>query len=233
MNWDLLIAIARYTAIPGFILASYYVYMLRQVRGQMSAKARLQLVDPAEHQGEFATLSDYHHWAEANGFAWVGAFTYIAPGNPRTVLSCWRRGADGIVMACYLMAKKPVIDFVSVYHDDSGLTTCSAAAGVLYPRAPGIYKQAFPHATLDDLLRQHLKGDEYLRSAFSLRRPAKQEAVETLFVRGVARIAKRVWRLWFFPLRAFQWYFTMNQRANIPIEIQKVQPPTKEDGRWP
>jgi hypothetical protein len=131
VNWDPIISIARIAGIPLLNIGSFYVIMLGQVRGQMSRKARLELVDPKDHGDKFAAVSGNNEWAEANGFEWVGAYVYFAPFNPKTLISCWRRTADCVVMASYVTGGKVIDDFVTVYADDSGLTTCSAAAGVL------------------------------------------------------------------------------------------------------
>ncbi len=224
MSWDVVISIARAVGIPALIFGSAYIFMLGQVWGQMSKKARLELVDPHAQAGGFAASSESYEWAEEHGFEWVGAFTFIAPFNPRTCLSCWRRDVDGIVMACYAMRGQTVYDFVTEYEGDCGLTTCSAAAGVLYPQAAGVYKQAFPGLGLDEVLTRHTAADEFLRARFMLRL-AKPEPVEKLFVRGVAKTARRIWKIWFFPIRSFYWYSQMGRRVHMPVEKQAILAP--------
>lgn len=220
MGWDLVVTIASRAAIPVFILGGYYAVQLVMIRSQLKGRFRLEPVDPGAQPHEFGLASAHHEWAVQNGFAWVGAYTYIASLTPRTVLCAWRR--KEVLMVCYAHGGRTVMDLETAYEDDAALSTCSADAAVLYPIHPKDRKQAFSGASPDVLLTRHRAGDTFLRKRFSLRPLIRQESFEQEFSRGLARTAKRVWPIWFFPFRSFWWYLTLKRRVNIPVGEQRV-----------
>lgn len=57
---------------------------------------------------------------------------------------------------------KMVCDFVSDFGPECSLTTCRHGSGFVHPRPPGAYMQAFPRATLEELLDLHLAGELFL-----------------------------------------------------------------------
>lgn len=224
MNWDPIISVLRILSVPIFLFLSLFVYLTGQVWGQKSSRARMELVDPKDHQGRFDTVAQHHEWAEARGFEWLGAYVFIAPFNPQVFITCWRRASDGVVAACYAMGGKQIFDFVTVYDDDGGLTTCTSSGAMLYPTAPGVCKQAFTTGGLDFALQRHTEGDQFLRDKFMLRK-ARPEPIEQLFVRGIAKTARRVWKIWFFQVRSLYWYSRLNKKANVPVSRQKILAP--------
>ena len=232
MIWDLVISIGRIAAIPVLLLCSLYAMLLGQVWGQKSAKARLELVDPADHQDKFGKAAEHNEWAEGRGFEWLGAYVYVAPFNPKIFITCWRRAADDVIAACYAMGGKQIFDFVSMYEGEVGLTTCTNSGAMLYPPMPGAYKQAFTQGDLDLVLQKHLEGDDYLRRRFNLRK-ATPEPIERVFVRSVAKTARHAWRIWFFPLRSLYWYTQLRKRSNIPVSMQDLLPPEGSTGVGP
>jgi hypothetical protein len=71
---------------------------------------------------------------------------------------------------------------------------------------------------------RHLDGDAFLRQRFGLRPLVHQDPFEQEFVRSVARTARRMSKVWLFPLRSFWWYATLKSRVNVPVSAQRVDP---------
>lgn len=152
-----------------------------------------------------ASLPDsFQSLLDSEGFRFTKAYSFhasrfglwirISP-DPPLRLFCLSRQAAGIVY-----------EFVTLFSDETSLTTTTTRMAFVFPRPFGSFLQSFPKAKAADLWRMHRQGEEHLILNFGICPKPCQLPFLDGFKRGVIRDLSYVasLRLWF--VRGIYWY---------------------------
>jgi hypothetical protein len=216
------------------MLAGLFVFFIaftvyRATKGQLSQGLRLEVLDPdIPACRDFLTVTGpYDDWCERNGFAWIGAYSLAIPNNPQGLIGAWQNQPQRTYFCVYRVGPNPkvIVDIVSEFDGDRGVTTCNSSGAMLFPSRAGRYKQALVSEDLDFLWRSHQEGVRTVQSRFGLTLERNERPFEQLFVESIRKVAASVCARPLWPLRAVFWFFTQSRRINRPIAQQELRPP--------
>lgn len=205
----LLLALLPLLAIVGTASAS--VLLFRYKRDLIRA------VDPVRFPRETGLALAHNDWAEQNGFQFLGSYQVTALGT--AYVAAWERVGEPTYFCVYCMGDKVARDFVTILNGDGGLTTGNSADALLFPAAPGEYKQTFPGTLAEEQWERHLAAIEFLKQHRHATIRSRFRSFDEAFAEGVRGPAAYVMTLFLWPLRAPYWYFVRRSRMRgKPVE---------------
>ncbi|MHC4757024.1 MAG: hypothetical protein ACYTE8_00045 [Planctomycetota bacterium] len=104
-----------------------------------------------------APPEDSHSWAVSNGFEFTGNFRFGV-----VYISGWEHARRPSFFCEYRIQEKSFFDMVTIFANDTGLTTASSKDGQLSPKPPGAYHQTFSGLSLEQLWEKHVEAENDL-----------------------------------------------------------------------
>lgn len=126
-------------------------------------------------------------------------------------------------LTAYVGPASLAYEFVTEFSDEHSLTTSQTKAGFMYPRPFGSFLQAFPKASIEELLDLHIRGEQHLISTLSI--PIKEIRAPLLerFTSGILRQIRYIKSHSLWPIRGIYWYLIRRYvMRNRPIWKQNI-----------
>ena len=165
--------------------------------------------DPAFQQ----QVEDTSRWAEDHHYRFDCLFDFHGSLSGSVVQGAvWKNAADASLLLFYYALGRAQYDLVTIYDEQTGITTCNSKDALTLPFAPGSYVQAFPGLSLSALALQHQSARQRLERKLELQAQPLRETTLTLLVKSLQRQMSYIKSLPFWYFRGSYWYLV---RRNI------------------
>lgn len=157
-----------------------------------------------------APLAQTLGWAEGHGFAEDIMFDFqIAAGDQSLFCQTWKKVAERTYLVFYFGLGRNYVELVTIYDDNTGVTTTNAPDAHTLPAAPGAFIQSFPGMDLPKLQELHQQGCRTLERRTGLEPQDRPEGTLDLIVTSLTRQARYItsipgWRwkgIWWMTVR--------------------------------
>jgi hypothetical protein len=201
-----------YLAVAGVL----YALMLKQSRPETVLKS----ADPNDSPGFAAAAAKRNTWLSEHGFEWDGGYSFMG-----ILIAAWTHESEPTYFCLYLKGgSQSFTDFVTVLNGGRGaLTTGSTRDGLLMPKGPGDYHQAFPGKTLDESWQLHRQALDYLCGRPGTSIAGGPGGFSEALIEGVAGQARFVRSLPLWPLRWPYWFFIRRFRMNNKTVREQIE----------
>jgi len=141
---------------------------------------------------------------------------------PNTVfIAAWQLSESPTFFCMYGVRDKYAYDFVTYLTPNRTLTTTNSRDGLMLPRRPGRYCQAFENTDFDTLWRRHQVSLAYLQTAGRIAPQAMNKSFGDAFTEAIVDQLRYVHSIPLWPVRGLKWYFVNRSKlSNKPIEEQ-------------
>lgn len=215
---DVYVTLAIVSLLVGLVaLISFAVYA--SVRKLADPALAIVPAPEDEYITQYESAAEHDHWAEANGFDYLGGYLFHGPVT--AFVGAWQHRDQPTFFCVYCHPGREEFDLVTIYSDTLGLTTGSTKDGQLMPRQATSYAQTFSGLDLDTMWVRHTEAQQYLETNARLTRHPWTKPFEATLVDAIHQQTDYVRSLLFWPLRGTYWYFVRRSRwHNRSIESQ-------------
>jgi len=205
--------------IIGLPIVAVPVLLYVSMRGMAGAEKTFRPASPQEFPDDYQVAAQTGQWARSRGFRYLGSYAMNLPNL--VFIAAWQLAESPNFFCMYGVRNKYAYDFVTYLAPDRTLTTGNTRDGLMLPRRPGRYGQAFENTDFDTMLRRHQESLAYMQNAGRIApRPVTKNFEEAFTGALVDQLAYvRSIPLW--PLRGLKWYYVDRSRfINKSIEEQ-------------
>ena len=208
------------------ILLAFILIALAGIAATMRRSVRRMLSSPAAKMRHGAAIvasvpDHFRAFLDLEGFRFTKAYSFH-----NTRFGIWTRISVEPPLRLFCAFRTVGLtggEFTTSFSDEISLTTTTTRSAFLFPRPFGKFLQSFPKATPEELWRAHLDGEDYLRSALSIKTEECRLPFLDGFQRGMVRRLSYVTSLRFWFFRSIYWYLAKRLLLlNRPIWQQDV-----------
>jgi hypothetical protein len=189
-----------------------------QAREEPTAAAEIRASLP----GSFQSLLDLEGFRFRKAYSFhasrFGVWIHVSPDPPLRLFYLSRQAAS------------TVYEFITLFSDETSLTTTTTRSAFVFPRPFGSFLQSFPKAKAADLWQRHRQGEEHLLLNGICAKACQSPFLDE-FKRSVIRNLSYVTSLRWWFVRGIYWYsvkrFLLHNR---PIWKQDL---SESYGHWP
>lgn len=202
----------------GPILAVPLILYL-SVKGMVGSESTFQNATPQEFPDDYQVATQTDQWARAKGFRFLGAYSMKLPNT--VFIAAWQLGQSATFFCMYGVHNKYAYDFVTILAPNRTLITTNTRDGLMMPRPPGRYCQAFENTDFDTMWARHQEALGYLQTAGGIAAQPSNKTFQEIFTGFHAESLRYVQSIPFWPLRGLKWYFISRAKlSNKSIEEQ-------------
>lgn len=164
-------------------------------------------------------LSQASDWASGNGFAEDTMFDFrIADRDQSLFCRTWKNAAERTYLVFYYGLGKHFLELVTIYDDNTAVTTTNAPDAHTLPAVPGAFVQSFPGMTLPQLLEAHHIGRATLERRTGLAPQDRPEDTLDLICTALERQARYVRSIPGWQWKGL-WWITVRKRRMIGKDV--------------
>lgn len=164
-------------------------------------------------------LRDAAEWAVDHGFAEDAMFDFrIADRDQSLFCKTWKSGAEKTYLVFYYGLGKHFLELVTIYDDNTAVTTTNAPDAHTLPAVPGAFVQSFPGLTLPQLLEAHHAGRATLERRTGLEPQDRPEETVDLICSALERQARYVRSIPGWQWKGL-WWITVRKRRMIGKDV--------------
>lgn len=207
-----------------FVLVLGFCHLINKAAAKsierlLNPRELLSRIDDSETGGYGTAIDEFGAWAAKNGFVPELKFVFSTM-NPDAPLVCasWWFDLHKTWALIYLGPSISNIDFVTVYNDNIGVTTCSSKDGIMLPHIPSAYRQSFTDLSPDGLYQRHLDARALVEAYEAVPLPGEKGDLLAQIEFAMKRQAEFIMSLPLWRYRGVFWFFIRrNLMANKPI----------------
>ncbi|MGF1578801.1 MAG: hypothetical protein ACFCD0_05515 [Gemmataceae bacterium] len=167
------------------------------------------LFEPVNHIRNSFFLDDVDwtdDWAFRNGYDFDSYYHFQCQRGLKAKLAAWYNPDTKAGLLLAHIGPLVIFEFASYYEDGTEVNTSDHGDSLMLPPAPGVYNEAFPKATLDELHWRHFESRAFLEEVFELPH-ARSQTMLTSLEESTYSHASYVKTIPFWWLRSLYWYF--------------------------
>lgn len=207
-----------------FVLVLWFCHLInssasKSIERLLNPRDLLSRIDESQTGAYGAAIDEFGVWAAKNGFIPDLKFVFrtMTPDAP-LVCASWWFDLHKTWALIYLGPTVRNIDFVTVYNDFIGVTTCSSKDGIMLPHISTAYRQAFTDLSPDGLYQRHLDARALVEAYEAVSLPGEKGDLLAQIEDAMKRQAEFIMSLPFWRYRGVFWFFIRrNLMANKPI----------------
>jgi hypothetical protein len=131
----------------------------------------------------------------------------------------WTQSKTSVINRQYIFMSSPkpnelkVFEFITLFGDDTTLTTTTTGSAFLFPRPPGSFLQSMITSDVEALWKYHLDGENFLLNEYGIKpSPVTTTNIEYLITQEIQTQGKYISKTPFFWLRAPYWFYIHRSR---------------------
>lgn len=160
-------------------------------------------------------------WAQKNNFIHKHNFIFQEQASSPTINSAaWWSESTSTWCLMYVEKNNKMTEFVTIFQNDTSLTTGSAKDGHLFPKIDTAYVQIFPKLEIQNLHLKHIKSCSLIENNMDTKPDEYSHDLMELLPKHMSLQSKYLMTLPFWNFRGAYWYFIRRnfQSNNVPFQ---------------
>jgi len=164
------------------------------------------------------------NWTNARGFKHKHHFYYQEKQNSQPIkCAAWWSETTNTWCMLYVVNGKRLVEFVTLFENDTSLTTGASRDGYLLPKIDTAYEQMFPNLKISDLHAKHQKARAFIEINKGAIVDTSEQNLKKVLPEKIAKQSNYVRTLPHWKLRGAYWFFIRrNIQSNKRLFAEKT-----------